>query len=108
MFLNLFIISFFLHLFLEFSSSDASSDFKPISSSPHVRVQQNGSLIIHNTQKADGGFYLCQASNGVGPGLSKVVQLSVHVAAHFKTKFKAETVQKNADVRLRCEAFGDE
>jgi len=88
-------------------TGDASSDFKPISSRPHLRVFENGSLIIYNTQKTDGGFYLCSASNGVGPGLSKVVQLSVHVAAHFKTKFKAETVQKGADVRLKCEAFGD-
>lgn len=53
------------------------------------------------------GIYLCKAINGAGPGLSKVIQISVHVAAHFKTKFKAETVQKGADVRLRCEAFGD-
>lgn len=36
-----------------------------------------------------------------------MVQVTVHIAAFFKTKFKAETVQKNSDVRLRCEAFGD-
>ncbi|KAL3210777.1 hypothetical protein MRX96_036877 [Rhipicephalus microplus] len=39
--------------------------------------------------------------------LSKVVKLSVHVAAHFKSKFKAESVQRGHIARLRCEAFGD-
>lgn len=43
-----------------------------------MRVFENGSLIIYNTQRTDAGYYLCQASNGVGPGLSRVIKLTVH------------------------------
>jgi len=43
-----------------------------------MRVFENGSLIIYNSQRTDAGYYLCQASNGVGPGLSRVIKLTVH------------------------------
>ncbi|RWS11782.1 Down syndrome cell adhesion molecule-like protein Dscam2, partial [Dinothrombium tinctorium] len=83
------------------------SEFKAINSSPHLRVFENGSLAIHNTQKSDAGYYLCQANNGIGAGLSKVLKLTVHVAAHFESKFRAETVRKAHEVRLKCESIGD-
>lgn len=54
------------------------SEFKPITSSVYMRVFENGSLIIYNAQRTDAGFYMCQANNGVGAGLSKVVKLTVH------------------------------
>ena len=59
-------------------SIQTPSEFKPVISSPHIRVFENGSLAIHNAQKSDAAFYLCQASNGIGPGLSKVLNLTVH------------------------------
>lgn len=31
----------------------------------------------------------------------------VTVAAHFESKFRAETVRKGHEARLKCEAFGD-
>lgn len=43
-----------------------------------MRVFENGSLIIYNTQRTDAGYYLCQASNEVGAGLSRVIKLTVH------------------------------
>lgn len=54
------------------------SEFKPITSSLYMRVFENGSLIIYNTQRTDAGYYLCQAQNGVGPGLSRVIKLTVN------------------------------
>lgn len=54
------------------------TEFKPIISSLYMRVFENGSLIIYNTQRTDAGYYLCQANNGVGPGLSRVIKLTVH------------------------------
>lgn len=47
-----------------------------------MRVFENGSLIIYNTQRTDAGYYLCQANNGVGPGLSRVIKLTVHGKYH--------------------------
>ena len=50
-------LEFHFHLFSPLPEflQDASSDFKAISSSSRVRVHENGSLIIHNTQKSDAG-----------------------------------------------------
>lgn len=55
-----------------------AQDFKAVISNPHMRVFQNGSLAVGNVHKKDAGSYLCQVSNGVGPGLSKVVLLTVN------------------------------
>lgn len=54
------------------------TEFKPIISSLYMRVFENGSLIIYNTQRSDAGYYLCQANNGVGAGLSRVIKLTVN------------------------------
>ncbi|XP_070391428.1 cell adhesion molecule Dscam1-like isoform X4 [Dermacentor albipictus] len=89
------------------SEGDVPGDYRAISSSSRIHVFENGSLAVHNAEEKDAGFFLCQASNGISPVLSKVVKLSVHVAAHFKMKFKAESVQRGHIARLRCEAFGD-
>ncbi|KAG8187488.1 hypothetical protein JTE90_027213 [Oedothorax gibbosus] len=81
--------------------------YKPISSSSHLHVFENGSLTILDVSEYDAGYYLCQASNGIGSGLSKVVSLAVHVAAHFTNKFHAEIVKKGDDAKLSCQAYGE-
>lgn len=57
---------------------DSPRDYKAIVSSPHLQVFENGSLSISDATESDEGYYLCQASNGIGQGLSKVVHLKVH------------------------------
>ncbi|RWS12489.1 cell adhesion molecule-like protein [Dinothrombium tinctorium] len=89
------------------SPGSSPRNFKPIVSSPHLQVYENGSLTLHDARDADGGYYLCQASNRIGSGLSKVVKVTVNVAAHFKSKFTAEMVAKGQNIRLKCEAYGD-
>ncbi|XP_077518316.1 cell adhesion molecule Dscam1-like isoform X2 [Amblyomma americanum] len=89
------------------AEGDAARDFKPVMSSAHVQVFENGSLAINDAKEEDAGFFLCQASNGIGQGLSKVVKVTVHIAAHFKTKFAAEMVRKGQTTRLKCDAIGD-
>ncbi|XP_022258531.1 Down syndrome cell adhesion molecule-like protein Dscam2, partial [Limulus polyphemus] len=87
---------------------DVPLNFKPVVSSPHLQVFENGSLSIHNSQENDVGFYLCKATNGIGQGLSKVIKLHVKIAAHFKTKFMAEKVEKGHNIKLKCHARGDQ
>lgn len=47
-------------------------------SSPHLQVYESGSLNILDARDSDHGLYMCQASNGVGPGLSKVIRVTVN------------------------------
>ncbi|KAG9510067.1 Down syndrome cell adhesion molecule-like protein, partial [Fragariocoptes setiger] len=86
---------------------EAPTEFRPITSSVYMRVHENGSLVIYNAQRSDAGYYLCSASNGVGVPLSRVVRLTVNVAAHFNTKYRSESVCRSQTAKLRCEANGD-
>ncbi|CAG2169718.1 unnamed protein product, partial [Oppiella nova] len=65
------------------------------------------SLTINDVTPDDEGAYLCQANNGVGSGLSKLVQLKVHVGAHFAHKFGSQTVTKGQDVWIECLSLGE-
>lgn len=42
-----------------------------------VRVHSDGSLVVTRALEHHEGRYLCQATNGVGPGLSRIVTLRV-------------------------------
>ena len=48
----------------------------------HLKVV-DGALIIKNIQKSHEGFYLCEASNGIG-GISAVARLAVQGNITFK------------------------
>lgn len=60
------------------SGSSSPRYYSVISSGPHFEVYPNGSLLIKNSVEEDSGFYLCQASNSIGPGISKLLTLTVH------------------------------
>ena len=52
--------------------------FRVVISNSHMHTLENGSLHIKDVTEDDEGVYLCQANNGVGTGLSKVVTLKVN------------------------------
>ncbi|GFU19915.1 down syndrome cell adhesion molecule-like protein 1 homolog [Nephila pilipes] len=81
--------------------------FQTIMSSARMQVLENGSLLILEASPSDGGSFLCQAFNRIGPGLSKMLTITVHVPAHFKTKFNAQKAKKGDQVNLNCKAQGD-
>ncbi|CAL1284864.1 unnamed protein product [Larinioides sclopetarius] len=91
----------------ERGSANSPRHYSAIASGPHYEVYANGSLLIKNAQEDDAGYYLCQASNGIASGLSKVVFLTVHVPPRFDNKFRSETARKADVVRLKCESTGD-
>nr|XP_031839913.1 Down syndrome cell adhesion molecule-like protein Dscam2 isoform X3 [Nomia melanderi] len=72
-----------------------------------VGVAENGSLVIPRVSREHSGFYLCQASNGNGPGLSKLIRLTVHAGPQVSVKTEQKSVRRGENVRLRCEAEGD-
>ncbi|XP_046991630.1 Down syndrome cell adhesion molecule-like protein Dscam2 isoform X2 [Schistocerca americana] len=73
----------------------------------NYKILHNGSLLIHSVQPDDRGYYLCQASSGIGSGLSKVAYLSVHVPAKFSTHFTNITVPKGSTAFLNCTVAAD-
>ncbi|XP_077264986.1 cell adhesion molecule Dscam2 isoform X2 [Temnothorax americanus] len=70
-------------------------------------VARNGSLVIPRVSRDHAGFYLCQASNGIGPGLSKLIRLTVHAGPQVIVRTRQESVRRGESVILRCEAEGD-
>ncbi|XP_075741847.1 cell adhesion molecule Dscam1-like [Rhipicephalus microplus] len=91
----------------EKSSAARPTEYKAIISNSHIHTLENGSLMVREAERNDTGFYLCQASNGVGSGISKVIELKVHVSAHFKNAFNLKTLRKGNTARIKCEVFGE-
>ncbi|XP_022244234.1 Down syndrome cell adhesion molecule-like protein Dscam2 isoform X1 [Limulus polyphemus] len=89
------------------SNDDTSSKFNTVISGARVQVLVNGSLVIRNVQEDDGGRFMCEASNSVGSPISTVVQLDVHVPAHFETKLTSKTTVARKPTTLECEGGGD-
>ncbi|KAH6936506.1 hypothetical protein HPB50_018450 [Hyalomma asiaticum] len=87
--------------------SEGGRQFSVIISNANVQILENGSLSIREADTTDAAHYMCQALNGVGPGISTVVKLDVHVAAHFERKFQALTVRRGESIALTCRAVGE-
>ena len=43
-----------------------------------TQQSQNGSLILGSLQKADAGWYMCRASNGVGSPLEEYIKVEAY------------------------------
>ncbi|XP_017876806.1 Down syndrome cell adhesion molecule-like protein Dscam2 isoform X3 [Ceratina calcarata] len=91
------------------SIGDTPGDYRELgySGTEGAGVAGNGSLAIPRVTRDHAGFYLCQASNGIGPGLSKLIQLTVHAGPQVSVKTRQESVRRGESVTLRCEAEGD-
>jgi hypothetical protein len=44
---------------------------------PRIRIADDGTLHLHNIQKSSEGYYLCEATNDIGAGLSAVTYINV-------------------------------
>ncbi|XP_023290163.1 Down syndrome cell adhesion molecule-like protein Dscam2 [Orussus abietinus] len=91
------------------SVGEAPGDYRELGygGSEGARVAGNGSLVIPRVSREHGGLYLCQASNGNGPGLSKLIRLTVHVGPRVTVRPSHESVRQGQSVTLRCEVEGD-
>lgn len=72
------------------------------------RILANGTLIIDQIDQTDSGIFMCQSSNGIGSGLSKLIQVNVNIPPYFKQKSVTQLAQLNGRVEVRCVAFGDQ
>ncbi|XP_065563443.1 cell adhesion molecule Dscam1-like isoform X11 [Artemia franciscana] len=89
------------------ATGSTPGDYRDIkTNSGTVRVE-DGTLTMSNIQKSSEGYYLCEASNGIGAGLSAVIYVSVQAPPHFEIKFRNQTARRNEPVVLQCEAKGE-
>nr|CAD7589389.1 unnamed protein product [Timema genevievae] len=72
-----------------------------------LQLFSNGTLYIRQALPEHQGQYLCEATNGVGAGLSALVTLTVHVPPMFEVKSTQSTVRRGASQTLQCQAHGD-
>ncbi|GBM09514.1 Down syndrome cell adhesion molecule-like protein Dscam2 [Araneus ventricosus] len=95
------------HVRWKMAISQPPEQFKTIVSSSHIHILVNGSLNFRSVEPSDAGYYLCEANNGVGSGLSAVVRLTVHSAPHFLTKFMVVSTRRGDKVTIDCTPEGD-
>lgn len=54
-----------------------SGDYEELKEKFHTKVLSNNSLLLQNVKEDKQGYYLCQASNGIGNAIGKVIQVNV-------------------------------
>ncbi|KAH7969638.1 hypothetical protein HPB52_020685 [Rhipicephalus sanguineus] len=77
--------------------------YRALVSTSRVHVLVNGSLSVRSLETGDAGLYLCEASNGVGAELSKVVRLTVRSSPRLSPK-ESTTSAKRASTVEHVEA----
>ncbi|XP_047472710.1 Down syndrome cell adhesion molecule-like protein Dscam2 isoform X9 [Penaeus chinensis] len=74
---------------------------------PNIKVTGDGTLHISSIQKSHEGYYLCEANNGIGAGLSTVIYVRVQAPPQFKIQYRNQTARHGDDAVLECEAGGE-
>ncbi|XP_035704480.1 Down syndrome cell adhesion molecule-like protein Dscam2 isoform X15 [Folsomia candida] len=89
------------------AAGDGPMDYRDLKgSAPGMRVE-DGNLVISAIPKQAEGYYLCEANNGIGAGLSAVIYISVQAPPQFEIKFRNQTARKGEPAVLQCEAKGE-
>lgn len=66
------------------SGDNLSSPFQLIQFDGRFRQWANNTLEIKSTDKSDAGYYMCSAENGIGNGISTIIEIQIRSPAHFK------------------------
>ncbi|XP_055856729.1 cell adhesion molecule Dscam2 isoform X24 [Episyrphus balteatus] len=85
---------------------DTPGEYKDLKKNDNIRVEE-GTLLIDNIQKNNEGYYLCEAINGIGSGLSAVIMISVQAPPEFTEKLRNQTARRGEPAVLQCEAKGE-
>ncbi|TNN26917.1 Down syndrome cell adhesion molecule-like protein 1 [Liparis tanakae] len=73
--------------------------YHPVPLTGRIQIMSNGSLLIRHVLEEDRGFYLCQASNGVGSDISKSMVLTVK--SEYDQSINQSINQSNFYFRLK-------
>ncbi|XP_078538395.1 cell adhesion molecule DSCAML1 isoform X2 [Lissotriton helveticus] len=81
--------------------------YHPVPLTGRIQILPNSSLLIRHVLEEDIGFYLCQASNGVGPDISKAMFLTVKIPAMITSHPNTTIAIKGQTKELNCTARGE-
>ncbi|CAL1290682.1 unnamed protein product [Larinioides sclopetarius] len=88
-------------------SAESHQHLLTILSGDNFHVYENGTLLISNAQKSKGGTYICEASNSIGSGLQKSIELIVYESPVVERIVDHVTVERGQTAYLSCLARGD-
>ncbi|GFG32700.1 hypothetical protein Cfor_00545 [Coptotermes formosanus] len=89
------------------ATGSKSGEYEEIRERMYTKLLSNGSLLLQNVKEDWEGFYLCQAENGIGTGIGKVVQVTVNSSPYFSAPSRVVTVKKGDTATLQCDVNGD-
>ncbi|KAK1189763.1 DSCL1 protein, partial [Pygoscelis papua] len=81
--------------------------YHPIPLTGRIQILPNSSLLIRHVLEEDIGYYLCQASNGVGTDISKSMFLTVKIPAMITSHPNTTIAIKGQTKELNCTARGE-
>uniref|UniRef100_A0A1I8MHL2 Uncharacterized protein n=1 Tax=Musca domestica TaxID=7370 RepID=A0A1I8MHL2_MUSDO len=89
------------------ATGSKSGEYEEVRERPFTKLLSNGSLLLQHVKEDREGFYLCQANNGIGTGIGKVIQLKVNSSPYFQSTSRSVTVKKGDTAILQCSVSGD-
>ncbi|KAH8302477.1 hypothetical protein KR044_007321 [Drosophila immigrans] len=89
------------------ATGSKSGEYEEVRERPFTKLLGNGSMLLQHVKEDREGFYLCQANNGIGTGIGKVIQLKVNSSPYFSSTSRSVTVKKGDTALLQCSVSGD-
>lgn len=78
-----------------------SGEYEEVRERPFTKLLGNGSMLLQHVKEDREGFYLCQANNGIGTGIGKVIQLKVN-CEYCQGGEEEEGNLRNCSAKLKC------
>ncbi|XP_074032455.1 Down syndrome cell adhesion molecule 2 isoform X3 [Leptinotarsa decemlineata] len=89
------------------ATASKSGDYEGVRDHMYTKLLGNGTLLLQHVKEDREGYYLCQADNGIGTGIGKVIQLRVNSSPYFSAPSRLVTVKKGDTALLHCDVNGD-
>ncbi|XP_045464515.1 Down syndrome cell adhesion molecule-like protein Dscam2 isoform X8 [Harmonia axyridis] len=88
-------------------AASKSGNYEEVRDHTFTKLLGNGTLLLQHVKEDREGYYLCQAENGIGSGIGKVIQLRVNSSPYFAVPSRQVTVKKGDKAVLHCDVNGD-
>ncbi|XP_027854261.2 cell adhesion molecule Dscam2 isoform X3 [Aphis gossypii] len=90
------------------ATGSKSGDYEELKEKIHTKVLSNHSLLLQNVKEDKQGYYLCQASNGIGNAIGKVIQVNVKSSPLFSSTSRTVSTKEGDTATLQCNVTGDQ